>query len=95
MNLGYDGLFGPRTMFYHLSPGPQGKHEKLVFEDGMDGYSTIEVPVMKLDYSEWVELGTTAAILLGFTFVMWKIWLVWWREGYGRVVDVKDIKKKQ
>jgi hypothetical protein len=89
VNLGYDGLFGPRTMFYHLSPQGQANG------NASDGYSVIDVPVLKQGYADWVEMGTAAVILLGFGWIMWKLWLVWRTEGYGRYRDVKDEKKRQ
>lgn len=89
VNLGYDGLFGPRTMFYHLTPEDLGKPV------GSDGYSVIDVPVLKDGNAEWVEVGTAAVVLLGFGWVMWKLFLVWRREGYGRFKDAKEVKKIQ
>ncbi|KAG9247044.1 PIG-X [Calycina marina] len=71
VNLGYDGLFGPKTMFYHLIP--QG--EKLV--------NTINVPVLDLDQSRYVEMGTAATVVLGFGWVLWCLLGVWKRNGYG------------
>ena len=91
-NLGYDGLFGPRTMFYHLSP-KYPSHER--GNEWTDGYSVIDVPVLKQGYADWVEMGTAAVILLGFGWVMWKLWLVWKTEGYGRHGAVRAEKKKQ
>lgn len=91
VNLGYDGLFGPRTMFYHLSPKGSSQGQG----NGTDGYSVIDIPVLKLGYTGFVEVGTAAVILLGFGWVMWKLLLVWRMEGYGRYKDLKDNKKRQ
>lgn len=93
VNLGYDVLFGPRTMFYHLSSRPSGQEQGN--GNRSDGYNVIDVPVLKQGYSDWVELGTTTVILLGFGWVMWKLWLVWRTGGYGRYGDLKDEKKRQ
>jgi hypothetical protein len=71
VNIGYDGLFGPKTMFYHLSP----KGYKLT--------NLINVPVLDLDKSKYVELGTAGIVLLGFSWVMWCLWTVLSRHGYG------------
>jgi hypothetical protein len=63
VNLGYDGLFGPRTVFYHVAPTlSQGKLQ-----------STITVPVLDTNKSSWVNAGTSAAVLLGFVWVLWKL----------------------
>ena len=61
VNLGYDGLFGPRTMFYHLQPASDGK-------------SLLEhnpVPVLDLQGSKmkWIESGTVMVVILGFLWV--------------------------
>ena len=60
-NLGYDGLFGPRTIFYHLQPG--SGHESLL--------EVIEVPVLDLEGSKtkWIDYGTVTIVVLGFLWV--------------------------
>jgi hypothetical protein len=73
-NLGWDGLFGPRTMFYQLHP--ESKH--LV--------SSVEVPVLKLTgegmfNAKNVELGTCVAVVLGFLWVLWRLVRVAWSSG--------------
>jgi len=97
VNLGYDGLFGPRTMFYHLSPKYSGQEHGKGNGNGnwTEGYSVIDIPVLKQGYADWVEIGTAAVILVGFGWVIWKLWLVWKIEGYGRHGALKAEKKKQ
>ncbi|KAL8349609.1 hypothetical protein RB598_005125 [Gaeumannomyces tritici] len=63
VNLGYDGLFGPRTVFWHVDPSPP--HSRL--------FTTIDVPVLDLDKADWVAPGTAAVVLLGFAWVVWKL----------------------
>lgn len=70
VNLGYDGLFGPRTVFYHVSPAP--RTEKLL--------STITVPVLDASEASWVNAGTSAAVLLGFAWVLWKLFVSYARQ---------------
>ncbi|KAJ6070474.1 hypothetical protein N7467_011793 [Penicillium canescens] len=75
-NLGWDGLFGPRTVFYQLQP----TSERLV-ED-------IEVPVLRLEdeglfRSKNIELGTCVVITLGFFWVLWRLARVAWSSGTG------------
>ena len=63
VSLGYDGLFGPRTMFYHLQP--TNKAEFLLEE--------LKVPVLNTDgpHVGWVDYGTVMIVLLGFSWVCW------------------------
>lgn len=60
-NLGYDGLFGPRTIFYHLQP--RSGRESLL--------EAIEVPVLDLEGSKtmWIHCGTVTMVVLGFLWV--------------------------
>ena len=58
VNLGYDGLFGPRTMFYHLQPT----------SDVQSLVEAIRVPVLDLQgpKMKWIESGTVMMVILGF-----------------------------
>lgn len=83
VNLGWEGLFGPRTMFYQLDPSPSGQQNRLVEE--------ITVPVLPMKDGEdgarqarTIEIGTVATILLGFAWVLWKLGLVAWSSGTSR-----------
>lgn len=66
VNLGYDGLFGPRTMFYHLEV--QSPNGPMVEE--------LDVPVLDTAAPgfAWVESGTVLLVMLGFTWLLWKLW---------------------
>lgn len=75
VNLGYDGLFGPRTVFWHVEPRP---------EAGNRLQNAIEVPVLDLDKSQWVNIGTAITVLIGFAWVAWKLGAVYFRSGHGR-----------
>ncbi|KAL4957525.1 PIG-X [Aspergillus filifer] len=74
VNLGWEGLFGPRTMFYQVHPAPAREDGLLV--------EKIDVPVLALDERDGfflgrvIELGTVAVISLGFLWVLWKLGLV-------------------
>lgn len=75
-NLGWDGLFGPRTMFYQLQPAG----DRLI-ED-------VEVPVLRLEndglfQGKHIELGTCLVVSLGFLWVLWKLFRVAWTSGVG------------
>ncbi|SMY26962.1 unnamed protein product [Zymoseptoria tritici ST99CH_1A5] len=63
VNLGYDGLFGPKTMFYHVPPAGKELMERLT------------VPTLNADQTGWVPFGTAVAVLLGFGWVM--LQLLW------------------
>lgn len=77
INLGYDGLFGPRTMFYHLEPRP---HE------GGTLVERINVPVLDTNVIShgMAETLTMVLVLGGFSWVAWKVlrevlWeMMWW-----------------
>lgn len=85
INLGYDGLFGPRTLFWHLDPAPQ------------DGSLLLNasVPVLDLEKSQFVSTWTAAAVLLGFAWVAWKLLAVFWRSGYSQSPNLTKEKKSQ
>ncbi|KAL2036992.1 hypothetical protein N7G274_010277 [Stereocaulon virgatum] len=81
VNLGYDGLFGPRTMYYHLQPTNAGQQ---LVED-------LKVPVLDMNEAKvkWVEAGTVVVVLLGFLWVCWTLGRVvakdfGWEKGTGR-----------
>ena len=74
-HLGYDGLFGPRTMFWHLRPEPNAGAGSLL--------NTVRVPVLDLERSAWVRPGTADVVLLGFAWVAWRLLTVYLRSGHG------------
>ncbi|KAJ5223552.1 hypothetical protein N7468_008094 [Penicillium chermesinum] len=90
-SLGWDSLFGPRTLFYQLSPNG----ERLVEE--------IDVPVLQKKPGEGffqtrnIEIVTSAVILLGFLWVLWRLVAVAWFSGIRTTKPAKasDQKKKE
>ena len=68
VNLGYDGLFGPRTMFYHLQPASGGRPLLL----------DIQVPVLDSRGSKMrcLESGTVVMVGLGFLWVCLSLFAV-------------------
>jgi hypothetical protein len=86
VNLGYDGLFGPRTVFWHVHPQP---------ETGNHLTADIKVPVLDLDKANLVNLGTAVAVLVGFGWVAWKLASVYWSSGYGEATLSEGEKKRQ
>ncbi len=101
VNLGYDGLFGPRTLFYHLSPSsPASGHAGEAGEAGKVGgdgrlVNKLSVPVLDLDKSGYVESATAAGVLVGFLWVCWCLFRTWRATGYGSGKQVKDIRKEK
>ncbi|EED18213.1 conserved hypothetical protein [Talaromyces stipitatus ATCC 10500] len=92
VDLGYDKLFPPKTYFYHLHPGIDTAERVLMQE--------IQVPVLRAateggrlfgDAGYQVELGTVAAILIGFTWVLWKL-VSSLRSGPRNSIDAKKRK---
>lgn len=66
VNLGFDGLFGDRTFFYHLDPQPAPLGPASLA-------ATLAIPVLDLRQTAWVEPGTVASITLGMLWVLWKL----------------------
>ncbi|KAI1812695.1 PIG-X-domain-containing protein [Poronia punctata] len=86
VNLGYDGLFGPRTLFWHVNPRA-GETGTLV--------NQIRVPVLDSNKTAWISTGTTAVVLLGFAYIVWKLVSVYSRTGYGRREPATQSEKKK
>ncbi|KAI9881334.1 MAG: protease B nonderepressible form [Pleopsidium flavum] len=88
VNLGYDGLFGPRTMFYHLEPTPPGNVNGTLVE-------TLDVPVLDMEKAEYVEVGTVLVVLVGFLWVCWKLVAVFRHVGIGGgTSEGQELKKR-
>ncbi|SPO02815.1 uncharacterized protein DNG_05490 [Cephalotrichum gorgonifer] len=64
-SLGYDALFEPRTVFWHVEPHPETTGDGLVMKT--------EVPVLATEKSGWVEIGTAGTILIGFVWVLYSL----------------------
>ncbi|PNS15861.1 hypothetical protein CAC42_4313 [Sphaceloma murrayae] len=73
VNLGYDGLFGPKTMFWHVPPNKPVEADSLSgTEEGL--VAELEVPVLDLDKSQNVERVTGLVVLLGFAWICWRLY---------------------
>jgi PIG-X / PBN1 len=59
-NLGYDGLFGSNTLFYHVPPA-----------EGVNAVEMVSVPVLDLRASRWVEMGTVVTVVVGTAWLLW------------------------
>ncbi|KAJ4419326.1 protease B nonderepressible form [Gnomoniopsis sp. IMI 355080] len=87
VNLGYDGLFGPRTVFWHVDPHPGKAGGRLM--------NNVRVPVLDTDRAGWVSAGTAVVVLLGFGWIVWKLLQVYLRTGYGPKKQMDGLEKKQ
>lgn len=84
VNLGWEGLFGPRTMFFQLHPGVDRLQSRGIVAD-------IPVPVLQVTEegswysrtSEQVELGTVIMIVLGFLWILWRLGILVRLTGFG------------
>lgn len=83
VNVGYDALFGPRTMFYHIPPNETTVQET----EGL--VERLSVPVLDLDKSNYVEQGTMAAVLLGTVYVCWILFKLIATNGRGKTIVEK------
>lgn len=98
VQLGYDSLFGPRTVFWHVEPRPALTNGKLWSSSSSSSgllINSVRVPVLDLDRAQWVGAGTAAAVLAGFAWVVWKLVGVYLREGYGARSEGKESKEKK
>ena len=86
-HLGYDGLFGPQTTFWHVNPQP---------ETGSRIMSSVSVPVLKEEGAAWIGLGTSVVVGLGFAWVLWKLLSAYAVSGLGGSKGkAQEQKKKQ
>lgn len=63
VDLGFDGLFTPQTLFYHVPPA----------RDAMRLVEEIQVPVLRADSAGWVQMGTFLAVVVGFAWICWQL----------------------
>jgi hypothetical protein len=63
VNVGYDGLFGPKTMFYHIPAAPNVGST----------VSQLKVPILDAQKGDWIQAGTLGAVVLGFGFICWQL----------------------
>ncbi|KAK8150001.1 protease B nonderepressible form [Beauveria asiatica] len=78
IHLGYDDLFEDGTVFWHVHPrGQEGNH---VTESRL--MSSISVPVLNNSASGWVGIATTAAISVGFAWILWTLLSAFMQHGH-------------
>ncbi|ORY69513.1 PIG-X protein [Pseudomassariella vexata] len=86
VNLGFDGLFGPRTVFWHLDPEPSESNGRLMMKGS--------VPVLDLSRSASISMVTAAVVLAGFAWVVWKLAAVYFKTGHRAPPPSKETEKK-
>ncbi|KKF92162.1 Protein pbn-1 [Ceratocystis platani] len=69
-NVGYDSLFEQGTVFWHVTPEPATQRAS-ASAAAAQLTSRVSVPVLNARASGWVELGTAAAVIAGFVWVVW------------------------
>ena len=77
VGLGYDGLFAPGTIFYHVQPKPDGRAGSGTLVE------SLVVPVLEQDRTAWLEGATAVVIVAGLGWVLWKLAGVVWGGGMG------------
>ncbi|KAH7087545.1 PIG-X [Paraphoma chrysanthemicola] len=86
VHLGYEALFGPKTRFMHVQPAAQGAvHGKA----GAELVEWIDVPVLDLRKTGWVEMGTVGTVVVAFLGLCWVLF------GRGGKQVVEKGKKNQ
>lgn len=69
VNLGYESLFGQRTMFYHLQP----TQSTAMSDSGGQLVENLQVPVLAQGWDGYVEAGTVGCVFLGVLWLIWKL----------------------
>ena len=69
VNLGYESLFGQRTMFYHLQPAQSAS----MSDSGGQLVENLQVPVLAQGWDGYVEAGTVGCVFLGVLWLIWKL----------------------
>lgn len=87
LKLGYDSLFGPRTLFWHLEPTPTPGSSHLMLGG--------QVPVLDLERSGSVAAVTAAVVLAGFAWVAWKLTVVYSKTECGAPPRADGGEKKK
>ena len=86
VNLGYDGLFGPKTMFYHVEPAFNTTRRPMV---------SLRLPILDTSRSNGLDSGTGIIILLGLAWILWKIAALPGRPRTTTSSTIPDSKKQR
>lgn len=80
-HLGYEALFGPKTRFMHVEPEASRGGELVEW---------IDVPVLDLRGTAWVEYGTVGMVVCAFLGLCWVLF-----GKSGAKVGKREGKKEQ
>ena len=69
VNLGFESLFGQRTMFYHLQPAQASAMSNVSGQL----VENLLVPVLVQGWESYVETGTVGCVLFGVLWLIWKL----------------------
>ncbi|KAI5303083.1 protease B nonderepressible form [Ascosphaera pollenicola] len=99
-HLGYDDVFGPDTLFYHVHPLSHYVEEGLNGDERAPLVEGITVPVLDMDakgkqmnQARFIKLATVVIILAGFAWVLYKLRLVFSSSGARTDGPEKEDKK--
>lgn len=86
LHLGYEALFGPRTRFMHVPPAIEGSANASPNGKGRL-VEWIDVPILDLRKTRFVEMGTVGAVVLAFLGLCWVL--------FGNVGERKERRRKE
>lgn len=86
ISLGYDGLFGPETVFWHITPRAASGNRLT---------NPVTVPVLKEEGAAWIGFGTSLVVALGFAWVLWKLAAVALKPATSKPAISKPVAKSQ
>ncbi|KAH6984972.1 PIG-X [Ilyonectria sp. MPI-CAGE-AT-0026] len=86
VHLGFDELFDKNTVFWHITPQPTS---------GKRLMSPVSVPVLNDQGADYIGIGTTVAVALGFAWVLWKLVGAMMRSESQRPSSLSEANKKK
>jgi hypothetical protein len=84
-DLGFDGLFPPATLYYHIPPQSPNSGKA-----GGKLSETLVVPTLQKESAGWVAVATAVVVVVGFGWVLGRLVF-----GAGKETKAKAEKEKQ
>jgi hypothetical protein len=94
-DLGYDGLFAPDTLYYHVPPAPGREVARSGDHRGVKLMESLEVPTLDAEKAEWVTVATAAVVLVGFLWICSRLLFAGAGAAKSAEAKKKDEKKVQ